>query len=59
MSAGAAEEIREKIQQKITQKIQQCSEYQLYLISKDTTMLEITQGSEYAPWAPVLQRSYD
>ena len=49
MSAGAAEEIRENIQQKITQKIQQCSEYQLYLISKDTTILEITQGSEYRP----------
>ena len=49
MNAGAAEEMREKIQQNITQKIQQCSEYQLYLIFKDTTMLEITQGSEYRP----------
>ena len=38
MSAGAAKEMREKIQQKITQKLQQCSEYQLYLISKDTTI---------------------
>ena len=41
MSAGAANKMREKIQQKITQKLQQCSEYQLYLILKDTTILEI------------------